>query len=68
MSYSNSGLEADFINNLIQNQTPTLIYLQNSICINGFLLAEDRKILVAKDKAGIQVLYKKGISSIVEKT
>ena len=63
----NLNLQSLFINNLIEHQSPTLVYLQNNICINGFILSQDNKVIVVKDKNGIQVLYKNAISSIVPK-
>ena len=65
MSLPYLNLQAIFIDDLIQNQTQTLVYLQNNICMNGFLLSHDERVLVIKDKNGMQIFYKDAIASIV---
>jgi host factor-I protein len=61
---SNESLsEQDFVNNLIETQKPTAIFLKNGIKLTGIITGVDEYCLFLKNMV-TQMIYKHAVSTI----
>jgi len=55
--------EQDFVNNLIETQKPTAVFLKNGIKLTGILVGVDEHSLFLKNMV-TQIVYKHAVSTI----
>ncbi len=60
-------IQNQYIKDLIHIKIPVSVYLKNSICLKGYLIAQDDKCIFLKSE-GTQMIYKHRISTIEPQT
>lgn len=56
-------IEQDFVNNLIETQKPTAVFLRNGIKLTGVITGIDEHCLYLKNMV-TQIVYKHAVSTI----
>lgn len=61
--YNELLIEQDFVNNLIETQKPTAVFLRNGIKLTGVIVGIDEHCLYLKNMV-TQMVYKQAVSTI----
>lgn len=65
MPGKNQNLQDLFLNQLRKDKTPVVVYLTNGVRLKGAIKGFDNFVIVLKDNATVQMIYKHAVSTII---
>ncbi len=65
MPGKNQNLQDLFLNQLRKEKTPVVVYLTNGVRLKGAIKGFDNFVIILKDAANVQMIYKHAVSTII---